>query len=76
MARPRKSKIAENIRHNENTEIRLMAIFLEDAMRHAVKGDIVRAMSNLRNAAEYEKAVPVNIKLALYDEARKARANG
>jgi len=66
MSRPRKSKIADTIRHHENTEIRLMAIFLEDAMNHAIKGDIVRAMANLRNAYEYERAIPTNLKLELY----------
>lgn len=73
MARIRKSKIAENIRHNENTEIRLMAIFLEDAMRFAVKGDIIRAMSNLRLAAEYEAEIPTDLKNKMYAE---AKANG
>ena len=72
-ARPRKSKIADSIRHNENTEIRLMAIFLEDAMRFAVKGDIVRAMSNLRLAAEYEGEIPTALKNQMYAE---AKANG
>ena len=52
MARPRKSKIADSIRHNDNTEMRLMAMFLEDAFRHAMKGNVVRAMSNIRLAAE------------------------
>lgn len=73
MARPRKSKIAENIRRNECTEMRLMAMFLEDAMRHAVKGDIIRAMSNLRIAAEYEVAIPTVLKNQIYAE---AKANG
>lgn len=73
MARPRKSKIAENIRHNENTEIRIMAIFLEDAMNHAVKGDIIRMMSNLRLAAEYEREIPTVLKNKMYAE---AKANG
>ena len=73
MARPRKSKIAENIRHHENTEIRLMAIFLEDAMRWAMKGNIVRAMSNIRLAAEYEGEIPTALKNQIYAE---AKANG
>ena len=68
MARPRKSKIAENIRHHDDVEIRLMSIFLEDAMRHAMKGDLIRMMANLRNAAEYEKAVPTKTKNDLYTE--------
>jgi hypothetical protein len=68
MARPRKSKIADTIRHHENVEIRLMAIFLEDAMAHAMSGDLIRAMANLRNAAEYEKAIPNTIKNDLYAE--------
>lgn len=65
-SRPRKSKIADSIRHHENTEIRLMAIFLEDAMNHAKKGDIVRMMANLRNAHEYEQSIPTLLKLELY----------
>lgn len=73
MARPRKSKIADSIRHNENTEIRLMAIFLEDAMNFAKKGDIIRLMANLRIAAEYEDAIPTALKNQLYSE---AKANG
>jgi hypothetical protein len=73
MARPRKSKVAVSILHNESVEIRLMALFLEDAMRHAEKGELIKAMSNLRNAYDYEQSIPTDIKLALYDE---ARANG
>lgn len=68
--RPRKSKIADSIRHHENVEIRLMAIFLEDAMRYAVDGDIIRAMANLRNAYEYERAIPTVLKNELYEAAR------
>lgn len=73
MARPRKSKIADSIRRNDNTEMRLMAMFLEDAFRHAMKGDVIRAMSNLRIAAEYEVAIPTDLKNKLYAE---AKANG
>lgn len=73
MARPRKSKIADSIRHNDSTEIRLMSIFLEDAMRQAMKGDIVRVMANIRLAAEYETAIPTALKNEIY---AKAKANG
>jgi len=71
--RARKSKIADTIRHHECTEMRLMAIFLEDAMRYAERGDIIRAMANLRNAYEYERAIPTLLKNELYTE---ANANG
>jgi hypothetical protein len=71
--RVRKSKIADTIRHNDCTEMRLMAIFLEDAMLHAMKGDVIRAMANLRNAYEYEQSIPADLKNRLYAE---DRANG
>lgn len=68
MARRRKSKIAENILHHADVEVRLMASFLESAMRHAEKGDLVRAMACLRNAHDYEQAIPSDTKTALYLE--------
>lgn len=68
MARPRKSKIAESIRRHKDVEVRLMASFLESAMRYAEKGELVRAMACLRNAHDYEQAIPSDTKTALYLE--------
>jgi len=68
MARPRKSKIHKSILHHEDVEVRLMASFLESAMRHAEKGELVRAMACLRNAHDYEQAIPSQTKSDLYVE--------
>lgn len=68
VARPRKSKIADSILHHKDVEVRLMASFLESAMRHAEKGDLVRAMACLRNAHDYEQAIPSQTKSDLYVE--------
>jgi len=68
MARPRKSKIHQSILHHKDVEVRLMASFLESAMRHAEKGELVRAMACLRNAHDYEQAIPSQTKSDLYVE--------
>ena len=62
MARPRKSKIAESILKHEDVCVRLMASFIESAMRHLEKGDITRASAALRCAGDYEKEMPFEVK--------------
>lgn len=66
MARPRKSKIADSIRQHDETSVRLMADFLETAFDCAKKGDLIRAMANLRNAALFESRIPTETKLEIY----------
>ena len=62
MARPRKSKIAVSIAKHDNVCVRLMATFIESAMRHLEKGDIQRAAAALRCAGDYEKEMPFEVK--------------
>lgn len=61
-----KTKIAESIRKHDDVNVRLMADCLETAFRHAQRGDLVRAMANLRNAAMWEDMIPTNTKLEIY----------
>lgn len=63
----RKSKVAETIRIHECVEVRLMADCLETAMLYAKKGDLVKVMANLRNAAMWEDMIPTATKLEIYD---------
>ena len=60
--RPRKSKIAVTIAKHDNVCVRLMASFIESAMRHLEKGDIKRAAAALRCASDYEKEMPFEVK--------------
>lgn len=62
MARPRKSKVADVIAKHDNVCVRLMASFIESAMRHLEKGDIKRAAAALRCAGDYEKEMPFEVK--------------
>lgn len=62
MARTRKSKIAETIAKHDDVCVRLMATFIESAMRHLEDGDIMRAAAALRCASDYEKDMPFAVK--------------
>ena len=60
--RSRKSKIAIAIAKHDNVCVRLMATFIESAMRHLENGDIKRAAAALRCAGDYEKEMPFEVK--------------
>jgi len=66
MPRRRKSKIAESILKHDDVEVRLMASFIETAMRHAMKGDLIRLMASIRCAHDYEQTIPAATKRELY----------
>lgn len=75
MARPRKSKIVDSIRKHDDVHVRLMADCLETAMRHGMKGDLARMMANLRNASDFERQIPTDVKLDIYAN-MEVRSNG
>jgi hypothetical protein len=64
--RARKPKIADAIAKHEDVEVRLAASFLQNAIKHAKDGDLIRMLACIRLSAEYEAAVPATTKQELY----------
>jgi hypothetical protein len=61
----RKVKIAESIEKHKDVEVRLAASFLQSAIAHAKKGDLIRMAACIRLASDYERAIPSETKLEL-----------
>jgi len=62
----RKVKIAESLEKHKDVEVRLAASFLQNAIAHAKKGDLIRMAACIRLAAEYEREIPQSAKSEIY----------
>lgn len=49
--------------NHEDSNVRLMFAFLEQAQKYAAAGDMKMACASVRNAADFERSIPESIRL-------------